>query len=181
MVVPPGNHRGSDSECSRAGAPQIPADQNGVVPEAGWSAAQSASGATTFLRRQKNLPGFPLEPRRKARPHSPLSMPRLCAFAEQITLPHITHSRLACPETGHGEAAPTGRAYSSERRTARSAVAAGGSCIMRVRRSASAWRRPQPRDRPHTLPRRPWPAARGARTRRPLHRSRQHWSPASYW
>ena len=60
------------------------------APEVGGSAAQSASGASTFLRRQEGPPGFPPQPRRKPRPRSPLSMPRLCVFAEQTSLPLLT-------------------------------------------------------------------------------------------
>jgi hypothetical protein len=106
----------STSQGSRPEDARLPARQDGAAPGAGWSAAQSASGASTFLRPPQGLPGFPLEPRRKARPLSPLSMPRLCAFAEQ-TIPASRHPN---------------RAYSSERKAAISAVTAGGSCIMRA-------------------------------------------------
>jgi len=137
MVVPPGHHRGSDlrGTCqyvARRACPEpvggrpedarLPARQVGAKPKAGWSAAQSASGASTFLGPQKGLPGFPPEPRRKVLPLSPLSMLRLCAFAEQ-TIPASRH--------------PT-RTYRSERMTAISAVAADGLCIMRARRELSS-------------------------------------------
>jgi hypothetical protein len=36
-------------------------------------------------------PSFPPQPRSKARPRSPLSMRRLCAFAEQTSLPLLTY------------------------------------------------------------------------------------------
>jgi hypothetical protein len=42
----------------------------------GWSAAQSASGASTFLWPAKGSPGFPPNPRPRAGPLSPLSMVR---------------------------------------------------------------------------------------------------------
>jgi len=64
--------------------------QHRPAPQAGWSAAQSASGASTFLRRHKDPPGFPSRFRPKTRPASPLSMARLCAFAEQ-TIPATHH------------------------------------------------------------------------------------------
>jgi hypothetical protein len=102
---------------------RLPAPRDGAAPEAGRSAAQSASGASTFLRPQKGLPGFPREPRRKARPLSLLSIPRLCVFADLSRTP----SGATIPASHHPN-----RAYCSERRTARSAVAAGGSCIMRA-------------------------------------------------
>jgi len=54
----------------------------GRRPGQGWSAAQSASGASTFLGSEKGPRGFPPDSRPKARPRSPLSMPRLCAFAD---------------------------------------------------------------------------------------------------
>ena len=65
--------------------------QNGAAPEAEWSAAQSASGASTFLRRQESSPGFPPPPR----PKGPTSLstingattPQRGAFAEQTSLP----------------------------------------------------------------------------------------------
>ena len=72
----------STSQGSRPEDARLPAGQNGAAPEAGGSMRQSASGASTYLRRQKGPPGFPLELSRKAWPPSPLSMPRLCAFAE---------------------------------------------------------------------------------------------------
>jgi hypothetical protein len=66
--------------------PYIPAKP--PAPEAGWSAEQSASGATTLSSRR----GTPLElstvPRRKAGPRLTLSMLRLCTFGEQTTLPN---------------------------------------------------------------------------------------------
>jgi len=137
MVVPPGNHRGSDlrGTCqyvARYACPEpvggrpedarLPARQVGAEPEAGWSAVQSASGVSAFLGPRKGLPDFPQEPRRKARALSRLSMPRLCAFSEQ-TIPASRHPN---------------RVYRSERTTAISAVAAGGSCIMRARRELSS-------------------------------------------
>jgi len=88
-------------------------------------------------------------------------MMRLCAFVEQIPLPRHIRSRLACPACpelaaggpSRGSRSHTvspHRAYSPERRTAISAVTAGGSCIMRAKepglrnaaRRRSPWRRP---------------------------------------
>jgi hypothetical protein len=56
----------------------------------GWSEAQSPSGASTFLGGQELPPSFPPRPRPKAWPRSPLSLTRLCAFAEQTALPLLT-------------------------------------------------------------------------------------------
>ena len=61
--------------------------QNRPAPQAGPSATRSASGASTFLRRQEGPPCFPPQPRRRARPPLTLSIPRLCRFAEQTSLP----------------------------------------------------------------------------------------------
>src|SRR5512139_3093104 len=52
---------------------------------------------------------------------------RSCSVRRKVRL-----SRACRGEPVEGEAAPTGRAYRSERRTDRSGVAAGGSCIMRA-------------------------------------------------
>ena len=72
--------------------------------QAGRSAAQSASGASTFLRSEKKPPGFPPHPRPKAGPRSPLSMLRLCAFAKQTSLPRTTcGDRLAVSLRNHGD------------------------------------------------------------------------------
>jgi len=76
---------------------------------AGWSAAQSACGATTFLWSEKGSPGFPPDPARKARPPSPLSMMRLCAFAEQTSLPQLPRSRLEAAPTAFLLTEPTAR------------------------------------------------------------------------
>jgi len=83
------------------------------APKAAGSAAQSASGASTFLHPQQDPPGFPPDPHQKPRPHSPLSMLRLCAFAEQTSLPRTTQARLPFgaaqgPGPVKGEAAPAG-------------------------------------------------------------------------
>ena len=67
--------------------------------EAGMVCGAKRIGATTFLCRQEGTPSFPPRPRPKARPPSPLSMPRLCAFAEQTSVPHTTRHR-PTPEAG---------------------------------------------------------------------------------
>jgi len=66
----------STSQGSRPGDARVPVGQIGAAPRAGWSTTQSASGASTFLRRQEGPPGFPPQPRRKPRPPSSLSMAR---------------------------------------------------------------------------------------------------------
>jgi hypothetical protein len=121
---------------SRRSSPEnarLPARQDGAAPEAGSSAAQSASGASTFPRSQDGPPGFRPEPRRKARPPSPLSMPR--------SRPGVTPLQ-TCPPLA-GQTIPASRhpnrAYRSERRTTISAVAAGGSYIMRARDHMLKW------------------------------------------
>jgi len=58
-----------------------------------WSAAQSASGASTFLRRLDGTPGFPPQPHPETWPPSPLwcdhaSAWRLC----RADLPAAAHS-----------------------------------------------------------------------------------------
>ena len=100
---------------------------------AGWSAAQSACGATTFLWSEKGSPGFPPEPR----PKGPTSVStindstmRLC----RADLPAATHP-IAAGSRSHS-VSPY-RAYSSERRTAISAVAADGWYRMRARRDSA--------------------------------------------
>ena len=90
-------HLGASRDYARTSCREPPACSCKVAPTqdrpastAGWSAAQSASGATTFLRSEKGPPGFPPRPRPKAGPRSPLSMLRLCALAEQTSLPRTT-------------------------------------------------------------------------------------------
>jgi len=67
--------------------------ETGWHPRQGGSAAQSACGASTFLCSGQGLPGFPPPPHPKAGPPSPLSMMRLCVFAEQTSLPQPARSR----------------------------------------------------------------------------------------
>jgi len=137
---------------------RLPAMQNEAAPQAGWSAAQSASGASTFLRPQKRLPRFPREPRRKARPQAPLSMtrPRLgvAPLQSRPSLPQAVRSRPpfgatpdpavpslsrgACRERSRSRKVAHLRAHPSQRRAAESAVTADGSCIMRTTLSAGA-------------------------------------------
>ena len=89
------------------------------------------------------LPDFVRHPATRQGPTGILSMMRLCAFVEQIPLPRHIRSRLACPACpelaagglsrgSRSHTVPPHRAYSPKRRTAVSAVAAGGSCIMRA-------------------------------------------------
>jgi len=78
-------------------------------PASGWAKRGGAGGRVVCGAkriRSHHLPSLPGTPpglctplRYKAGPHLTLSMPRLCAFAEQITLPRAIRSRL--------EAAPT--------------------------------------------------------------------------
>jgi hypothetical protein len=140
----------------------------------GWSAALSASGASTrseclkcFLRRVSvHAARFPdLPPDRGGgrnaqrknlipdpRPLTPAaSMARLCAFADLSAsggadLPASAHSSRPAygPEGRRSPSLHPHRAFSSERRTAISAVAAGGSYIVRARRLAERAREATP-------------------------------------
>jgi hypothetical protein len=56
-------------------------------------------------------PSFPPQPRRKDRPPSPLSMPRLCAFAEQTSLPST--SRLPGAQEWSAAQSASGAAFSN--------------------------------------------------------------------
>jgi hypothetical protein len=117
----------------------------------GWSAAQSASEPRPSLDDRSEPQAFHHHlgqgVRRRAqgkklipdsRPLIPVpSMPRLCAFADLFAsggadLPASAHSSRPAygPEGSRSHSVPRHRACGSERRTAVSAVAIGGSSIM---------------------------------------------------
>jgi hypothetical protein len=80
--------------------PILQAMQSGAEPEAGWSAPERLRdrGAKRIrshylLPLTGKLPAFCTPLRYNAKPHSILSMPRLCAFAEQIILPRVIRSQ----------------------------------------------------------------------------------------
>jgi hypothetical protein len=116
MVVPPSNHRSSDLRRTCTARRKVPRDELGQGrPEdarrpAGQNRAALEAGGSMRQAHPKPLPSFAdrealrilYAPPIQRKPHSILSMPRLCAFAEQTPLPQPTP------------------------------VAAGGSCIMRV-------------------------------------------------
>ena len=106
MVVPPGNRRGSDLRrtCQYVARFEVRGRQ-----ASGWAKRGGARGGVIcetkrirshyFPLLTGRFPGFCTPLRYSARPHSILSMPRLCAFVEQITPPRAIRSWL--------EAAPT--------------------------------------------------------------------------
>ena len=64
-------------------------------PEAGWSAAQSASGASTFLHRLEGLPSFPPQPR----PEGPTSLSTTNGATMRLCRADSPASRFHAPET----------------------------------------------------------------------------------
>jgi hypothetical protein len=103
-------------------------------------------GASTFLCRQKGLTDFPPQPRPKTRPPSPLSMARLCAFADLPAsdgpdLPAEAHS-IATGSRSHQKPARTGEAGGSARQSASEPLP------FSVYRKASRTFRPNPDRRP---------------------------------
>jgi hypothetical protein len=156
MAVPPGNHRGSDLRRTRplrrkVRDPRTPGFRlctKGAAPEAGSSAKQSASGASTFSSMFGGPSGLCMPPRYKAGPHRHTindATMRLCGADDPASRHPIAAGSRSHRVSPH-------RAYSSERRTARSAVAAGGLCMMRASPCSCRSGSPRSRGRHRSVP-----------------------------
>ena len=139
MVVPPGNHpavpRGSDLRRTCQYAARF--ETRG--PAASGCATRGDAGGRDGLRRKAHaepLPSLDDKSDPRAFHHNPAQRPGLplhyqCRdYAPLQSRPPCLCSLIAAGSRSHG--VPPHRAYSSERRTAISAVAACGSCIMRA-------------------------------------------------
>ena len=111
----------STSQGTRREDARLPAVQNGAVLEAGGSIPEGLRDRDAKRIRShylplptERLPGFCTPLRYNAKPHSILSMPRLCAFADLSRSP----SGRDPPAVAHS-------------------IAAGGSCVMRARSASN--------------------------------------------
>jgi hypothetical protein len=140
--VPPGNHRGSDLRRTCQYAARF---ETRGRPVSGC-AKRGGAGGRDGLRRKAHpepLPSLDDRSDPQAFHHNPAQRPSLALhyqgrdYAPLQSRPPFPCSLIAAGSRSHS--LPPHRAYSSERRTARSAAVASVSCIMRARCQRVIW------------------------------------------